>query len=97
MNENADVQPVPAEMNEPGPQRKFSKENKFKFQIKFDKGIVDKLTDYSFTADDAVKDVDKKNFIVIDIQNLSYYFEEEENSDIRTIDRSKLDNIFENL
>lgn len=80
-------------IDQPGPSRKFSKENKYKFQIKYDKNIVDKLNDYSFTPDEKKKD----NFIIIDIQNLSYSFEAVENPDIRTIDTAKLDNIFENL
>jgi len=86
--------------NELGPQRKFSKENKYKFQMEYSEEIENKLKDYNFTfhvPDENVDKVEDKNFLVIDILNLSYSIESDENLDIRTIFPSKLDHILDNL
>jgi hypothetical protein len=39
---------TPKPVAEPGPERKYSKENKYKFQLPFDQKVVDKLIDYNF-------------------------------------------------
>jgi len=86
------------DVNQPGPERKISKENKYKFQLPFEKKIVDKLNDYNFTlyTPEGEKEGDK-NFIIIDILNLTYSITSIENPEIRSIDTSKLKHIMENL
>lgn len=83
----------------PGPERKYSKENKYKFQIPYDKKIVDKLNEYNFIVyvPDGEKEVKSSKFIIIDILNLNYSLIGEETPDVRHIDPSKLKNILENL
>ena len=69
-----------------------------KFQLPFEKKIVDKLNDYNFTlyTPEGEKEGDK-NFIIIDILNLTYSITSIENPEIRSIDTSKLKHIMENL
>lgn len=95
--DNIDQEQTP-NINQPGPERKFSKENKYKFQLPYEKKIADKLNDYNFTfyKPEGEKEGDQ-NFIIIDILNLTYSIITDENQDIRTIDASKLKHIMENL
>ena len=97
---NEELTPPTEEVNQPGPQRKFSKENKYKFQMEYDKDIEDKLMEYNFTfftPDDNVEKDENKNFIIIDILNLTYSFDSDENSGIRMIDDNRLKTILDNL
>lgn len=93
-----DVNQPTNDVNQPGPERKFSKENKYKFQMPYDKKVVDKLNDYSFEfyAPEG-EEVGDKKFIIIDILNLNYTIIGKENPEIRSIDSSKLKHILENL
>lgn len=90
-------------MNEPGPERKYSKENKYKFQLAYEKKIVDKLMEYNFTyyVPDGEKEQSKPkpdtHYIIIDILNLNYAITDKENPEIRTIDPSRLKHLLENL
>lgn len=103
IGEAAEPEVNPAPINEPGPERKYSKENKYKFQLGYDKKIVDKLMEYNFAY--YVPDGDKEqskptpnsHFIVIDILNLNYSIVDKENPEIRTIDPSRLKHLLENL
>jgi len=95
VNETVEQNP---NVNQPGAERKISKENKYKFQLPFDKKVVDKLNDYNFNlyTPEGEKESEKK-FIVIDIMNLTYSVVSIESPDIRTIEASKLKYILENL
>jgi len=108
---NEEVKPIvppeePTEAPTPsdaGPERKYSKENKYKFQLPFNQNVVDKLNDYSFVyhIPDGEKETSKPkkgtHFIVIDMMNLNYAVIEQENPDIRPIEPSRLKNLLENL
>lgn len=98
IKENAEA-PEPIEANE-GPRRQFSKENKYKFQMVYDEGVQKKLDEYNFafhTPDENVDKVEEKNFIIIDVLNLTYSIEQDDNPDIRKIEPSRLDYILDNL
>ena len=97
VNEAAE-ETVNQDVNQPGPERKVNKEFKYKFQLPYDKKVEQKLQDYNFTlyTPEGEKNADK-NFIVIDIQNLTYSLVADVNPEIRTIDATKLKHIFENL
>lgn len=95
---NEDVNQPIGDVNQPGPERKINKENKYKFQMPYDKKVVDTLNDYSFElyAPEG-KEVGENNFIIIDVLNLNYMITSTENPEIRSIDSSKLKHILENL
>ena len=104
LKETVDPEPQkPVVVSEPGPERKYSKENKYKFQLSYEKKIVDKLNEYNFTyyVQDGEKEVGKPSpsthYIIIDILNLTYSVVDEQNPDIKSIDPSRLKNILENL
>lgn len=97
IKENAEV-PEPIE-NE-GPRRQFSKENKYKFQMVYDEDVQKKLDEYNFafhTPDENVDEVEEKNFLIIDVLNLTYSIEQDDNPDIRKIEPARLDYILDNL
>ena len=97
--------PVPAPEQAPeaeseGPKRMFSKENKYKFQMVYDEDVQKKLDEYNFsfhTPDENVDKVEEKNFLIIDVLNLTYSIESEDNPDIRKIEPARLDYILDNL
>ena len=106
IKESADL-PVEPEQpvvpDESTPERKYSKENKYKFQLPYDKKVVDKLGEYNFTfyTPEGEKSVTKPNkdthSIIIDILNLTYSIVESDHTEIRTIDSSRLKHLLENL
>jgi len=86
------------DVNSPGPERAISKENKYKFQLPYEKKVEKKLLEYSFTFyKPEGENTNDKNFILIDIQNLTYSIVSDEVPGVREIDSSKLKFIFENL
>ena len=100
INETAE----PEKTIEPDPQeRRYSRENKYKFQLPYDKKVVNKLLEYNFTAfvPDGGKEIStpKKDthFIIIDVLNLNFSIKDDESPDIKFIDPSRLKNIIENL
>ena len=103
LKETVKPEEAPEPVNDPGPERKYSKENKYKFQLPYEKKIVDKLNEYNFSyyVPDGEKEVGKPSpsthFIIIDILNLTYSVVGEQNPDVKTTDQSKLKNILENL
>jgi hypothetical protein len=103
VNEQAEPPVEQPVSSDPGPERKFSKENKYKFQLPFNKNVVDKLNQYHFTrfVPEGDKDggVPKKDthFIIIDILNLNYSVVEGAKEEIRMIEPARLKNILENL
>lgn len=100
-NEAVEEQPLPA--SEPGPERKYSKENKYKFQIEYEKDIVDKLMQYSFSyfVPDGEKETSKPtegtHFIIIDMLNLTYSVLDHDSPGIKNIDKPRLKHLFEGL
>jgi hypothetical protein len=89
-----------SEIEDEGPKRMFSKENKYKFQMEYDEDVQKKLDEYNFTfhtSDDNVDVVEEKNYIIIDVLNLTYSIEQDDNPDIRKIQPSRLDYILDNL
>ena len=102
-----EVEPVkeqaPPPPAEPAPNRQYSKENKYKSQMPYDKKVVDKLNDYNFIyyvpEGEKLDSQPKKgtHFIIIDILNLTYSIVDRESPDIRAIEPSKLKHILENL
>jgi hypothetical protein len=100
-NEAAAQEPLPA--SDPGPGRKYSKENKYKFQIDYEKDIVDKLIEYSFSyfVPEGEKEISKPSkdthFIIIDILNLTYSVLDHDSPEIKNIDKSKLKHLLEGL
>lgn len=105
IRESADTpepeQPVVPE--EVAPERKFSKENKYKFQLPYDKKVVDKLGEYNFTfytpegEKPASKPTKDTHSIIIDILNLTYSVVDTDHPEIRTIDSSRLKHLLDNL
>ena len=97
--------PEPAPEVDPNIQRKYEKENKYKWQIPYGKKVVDQLNEHGFgffvpdeDATDAVtKPTKDTHFIIINILNLTYSIVDHEYPDIRMIDTSRLKHIFENL
>lgn len=86
------------------PERRYSKENKYKFQIEYDEKIVEKLNEYNFTLyipdeerESTSKPTKSTHNIVIDILNLTYSIVKGDNPDIRFIDMSRLRNLLDNL
>lgn len=105
LKESASIpEPDPIEMNDPGPERRYSKENKYKFQIQYTENTAKKLNDYNFTLyvpddgkDGVTKPKKETHNIIIDILNLNYYIVDRDLPEIRRIDISKLKNLFDNL
>jgi len=106
INEAADApveQPVDQSPAEAGPERKYTKENKYKFQLPFDQKVIDKLNDYNFVrfVPEGEKETGQPNakthFIILDMLNLNYSIIEGEKEDIRPIDPSRLKQLLENL
>lgn len=102
----AKEQPVsePNQDMEVPPERKYSKENKYKFQIQFDQKTVDKLNEYNFTfyvpegeKESGTKPNKDTHNIIIDILNLTYSVVDKEYPDIRQIDMNRLKSLLENL
>lgn len=86
------------------PERRYSKENKYKFQIAYDKKIIDKLNEYNFTLyipdeerESSAKPSKSTHNIVIDILNLTYSVVEGDKPEIRDIDMPRLKNLLDNL
>jgi hypothetical protein len=96
-------QPVNQPPVEAGPERKYSKENKYKFQLPFDQKVIGKLNDYNFVrfVPEGEKETEQPNakthFIILDMLNLNYSVVEGEKEDIRPIDPSRLKQLLENL
>jgi hypothetical protein len=104
INESDDVVAGAAPTEEGSPERKISKENKYKFQLPYDEKVVNKLNDYNFVStipDDqrgnVVKPTPATHFIIIDIMGPSYSIVDHQTEGIRMIDSSRLKNILENL
>jgi hypothetical protein len=101
--EDAVEEPKEPVATDPGPERKYSKENKYKFQIQYDKKIVDKLNDYNFIyyvpegTKNAGKPTKDTHNIIIDILNLNYSIVDSDYPDIRQIDASRLKHLLDNL
>ncbi len=97
------VQPEPAP-EEASPERKYSKETKYKFQLPYDKKVVEKLKDYNFIfytpegeKEDITKPTKDTHNIIIDILNLTYSIVDNDYPDIRKIDSSRLKHLLDNL
>jgi hypothetical protein len=81
----------------------YPKDNKYKFQLHYDKKVVDKLGEYNFTLyvpdgeKSVIKPTKETHNIIIDILNLTYSIVETEHPEIRTIDASRLKHLLENL
>ncbi len=96
-------EPVQAPISEQNPpERRFTKENKYKYQLKSNKKLVDKLKEYNFNyysmvEEDAIDEDESNNFIVIDILNLTYSIVDEKLQGVREIDPSKFKELLENL
>lgn len=86
------------DVNQPGPERRISKENKYKSQLPYNKKVEKKLLDYNFAlyTPEGEKEADK-NYIVIDVLNLTFSIVGEPLAGVKMIDESKLKFIFENL
>lgn len=94
------VQPT----SDPGPGRAMSKENKYKFQMTYDKKIADKLVEYGFTfyvpddeKDKATKPTKGTHNIIIDMLNLTYSVVDNVHPEIKRVEPKGLDDILKNL